>query len=124
MAEVEKKTKLARTLRRKATEAGTVLGQTLRARTLAGLKFRRQVPLGPYTVDFLCASMRLVVELDGDVHAFQVDPDAKRQDWLESQGFQVLRFWNSEVLSNLDGVVETIIRNYRNRLNDPPETWT
>ena len=73
-------------------------------------KFKRQEPIGPYIVDFVCYDARLVVELDGGQHADQLDYDAKRTSWLESQGFAVLRFWNNEVTENLEGVLQLVLQ--------------
>jgi very-short-patch-repair endonuclease len=87
--------KQARSLRRTAPTQERRLWQILRGRQLDGLKFRRQVPLGPYVVDFLCLHYRLIVEADGPFH----DPerDAQRDAWLTHQGFKVLRLSNSEI---------------------------
>jgi very-short-patch-repair endonuclease len=73
------------------------------------LKFRRQVTIGPYVVDFCCESARLIVELDGGQHATQQEQDAKRTEALEAQGYLVLRFWNNEVLQNIGGVLQSIV---------------
>lgn len=85
----------ARTLRRTSSVTEDLLWRLLRNRKLEGLKFRRQVPIGPYVLDFLCLRHRLVVEADGPFH----DPehDAQRDAWLVSKGFRVLRFTNSEI---------------------------
>jgi very-short-patch-repair endonuclease len=72
-----------------------------------GYKFRRQQPIGNYIVDFVCLEKRLIVELDGGQHA-ESDYDAKRDAWLSEQGFSVLRFWNNDVLKNVEGVTERI----------------
>lgn len=93
----------ARNLRHNSTDAETKLWSRLRNRQLAGAKLRRQVPLGPYIADFLCADARLIVELDGGQHTTEVD--AVRTAWLEAQGFRVIRFWNNDVLSNVEGVL-------------------
>ena len=87
--------KQARTLRRRSSVTEDLLWQMLRNRKFEGLKFRRQVPMGPYVLDFLCLRHRLVVEAGGPFH----DPehDAKRDAWLASQGFKVLRFTNSQI---------------------------
>ena len=98
----------ARRLRKNPTEAEKRLWSVLRKRGLEGARFRRQAPLGRYIVDFLCLDARLVVEVDGGQHAIEAARDAERTRWLESQGFRVLRFWNDEVLQNLDGVAEVI----------------
>ena len=73
-------------------------------------KFRRQVPIGPYVVDFFCPDGELVVELDGGQHAADTERDDKRTRWLESEGYRVLRFWNNDVLGNTYGVLDAIAR--------------
>ena len=98
----------ARKLRGNPTEAETRLWSRLRRKQLDGHRFRRQVPIGPYIVDFLCLSARFVVEVDGGQHATEAHRDAKRTAWLESQGFRVGRLWNNDVLGNTDAVVEAI----------------
>ena len=100
--------KRARTLHTRSTDAESLLWQHLRNRQLAGLKFRRQYPLGSYIVDFVCMECRLIVELDGGQHAIQSGADTKRDAWLSGQGFVVLRFWNNEVLGNLESVLDAI----------------
>ena len=97
-----------RALRANQTEAETRLWLGLRDRRLGGAKFRRQVPVGPYVADFACYTARLIVELDGGQHAENAEADALRTDWLEAQGFRVLRFWNNDVMANIDGVLERI----------------
>ena len=75
---------------------------------MAGAKFRRQVPIGPFIADFLCKELSIIVEADGGQHSDQEAYDARRTAWLESQGYRVLRFWNNEVLENIEGVLEVI----------------
>jgi very-short-patch-repair endonuclease len=99
----------ARELRNNPTDAERVLWGQLRLWQLDGYKFRRQQPLGRYIVDFVCLEKRVVVEVDGGQHGDQVD--AHRDNWLREQGFVVLRFWNNEVLKNMDAVREVILRN-------------
>ena len=106
----------ARRLRANMTEAERKLWSLLRRKQLQGFRFRRQVPLGRYVADFACMSAQLVVELDGGQHAERSEHDARRTAWLESVGYRVLRFWNGEVFTNADGVLETI----RLALLDPP----
>ena len=101
-------TERARVLRKSPTEAEHALWGHLRMRQLEGHKFRRQQAIGRYIVDFACLEKRLLVELDGGGHAEQVASDAKRTMWLEAQGFRVLRFWNHEVLQNMQAVTEAI----------------
>ena len=99
----------ARALRANQTEAETRLWQSLRDRQLAGAKFRRQTPVGPYIADFVCLAAKLIVELDGGQHAENAEADAVRTAWLEGRGFRVLRFWNNDVLVNTEGVLEEIL---------------
>src|SRR5215213_8782374 len=102
------RTATARRLRRNQTDAERTLWFRLRDRRLGGLKFRRQVPIDHYVVDFCCESARLIVELDGGQHAEQVEKDKARAAALEARGYLVLRFWNNEVLQNTHGVLEVI----------------
>ena len=81
----------------------------LRSRQLAGLKFRRQVPIGGYIADFVCLYPRVIVECDGDQHADSVYDEA-RDAWFRSQGFRVFRFWNKESLEETEGVLETLLQ--------------
>ena len=101
-------TQLARVLRKRPTDAEQALWNRLRNRQLEGFKFRRQHPIGRYIVDFVNLENCLVVELDGGQHAFRTDQDAKRDHWLWTEGYRVIRFWNAEVLENLAGVLEAI----------------
>ncbi|MGH6726414.1 MAG: endonuclease domain-containing protein [Pseudolabrys sp.] len=103
----------ARKLRHSQTDAERALWFRLRDRRLNGLKFRRQMPIKSYIVDFCCESARLIIELDGGQHAVPSPGEARRTTELEAFGFLVLRFWNNEVLSNIDGVVETIVATAR-----------
>jgi very-short-patch-repair endonuclease len=102
----------ARELRNNPTDAERTLWGQLRLWQLDGYKFRRQQPLGRYIVDFVCLEKRVVVEVDGGQHGDQVD--AERDNWLRDEGFVVLRFWNNEVLQNMDAVREVILRNLQN----------
>jgi len=104
----KKPTKRAKRLRRDSTNVERKLWRCLRDRGVDGAKFRRQHPIGRYVVDFACVEAGLVVELDGGQHAERQGYDADRTIYLESQGFQVIRFWNNEVLENLEGVKTTI----------------
>ena len=97
----------AKTLRQSMTDAEQRLWYRLRAHRLSGASFRRQFPIGRYIVDFVCLDARVIVELDGGQHADSIK-DAARDGWLRSQGSKVLRFWNNDVLSNTNGVVQTI----------------
>ena len=103
------KTRFAGRRRKNSTVAETRLWKYLRSRSLGGFKFVRQEPIGPYFVDFVCREKRLVVEVDGGQHA-QSEHDAIRDRWLVEHRFRVLRFWNNEVLGNIEGVWETILK--------------
>src|SRR5262245_14031426 len=94
----------ARALRRAMTDAERKLWFALRDRRLEGTKFRRQVPIGPYIADFVYFESRMVIEVDGGQHADSAH-DAKRDRWFEANRFRVLRFWNNDVLSNIEGVL-------------------
>ncbi len=96
----------ARLLRSNMTEAERKIWYRFRAHRLGGYSFKRQMPVGPYIVDFVCLQARLIVEIDGGQHG--TGRDAARHDWLAKQNFRVLRFWNNDVHSNLDGVMQTI----------------
>ena len=98
----------ARKLRSRLTDAEKKLWQHIRYRQLKGFKFRRQAPIGRYIVDFVCFEKQVIIELDGGQHAAQQDYDHSRSEWLQSQGFKVLRFWNNDVMNNIDGIKEVI----------------
>jgi very-short-patch-repair endonuclease len=95
-------------LRRNSTNAERKLWSILRNRALQSFKFRRQQPLGPFIVDFVCLERRLILEVDGGQHAEEASRDAQRTKWLEEQNFRVLRFWNNDVLGNPEGVAQQI----------------
>jgi very-short-patch-repair endonuclease len=95
-------------LRQNMTDAETLLWRYLRAHRLHGAKFRRQQPIGPYIVDYVHFEARLIVEADGGQHN-DSHRDTRRDEWLSSQGFRVLRFWNNEILSNPESVLEQIL---------------
>ncbi len=105
----------AKELRSNLTDAERLLWHRLRSRRLAGFKFRRQVSIGPYVVDFVCWSAQLIVEADGGQHSTRTEYDRRRDAYLRRQGFSVLRFWNNEVLGNIEGVLEVVIRELRGR---------
>jgi very-short-patch-repair endonuclease len=106
-------THLARKLRKESTEAERLLWGHLRRKSLYGLKFRRQEQIGDYIVDFVCYENKLIIELDGGHHnQDEVKAiDEKRQRWLSSQGFNVIRFWNNDVMKNMEGVLQIIKEN-------------
>ena len=110
-------TKRARELRKNQTEAERTLWKHLRLRQFGAHKFRRQAPIGPYIVDFVCFENGLVIELDGGQHSEQVLYDSERTKWLESQGFHVLRFWNGQVLNETEAVKAAILEGLEHRTN-------
>ena len=103
----------ARQLRRDQTDAEGKLWYLLRNRNLASRKFKRQVPIGRFIADFACLELKLIIEADGGQHADQQDYDEARTAWLESEGWRVLRFWNRDILTNIDGVAEAILEAIR-----------
>jgi len=105
-------TRVARQLRRQPTDAENLLWSRLRRGQL-GRRFTRQFPIGNAVVDFACRSARLVVELDGGQHDLAAAADAERTRMIEAHGYSVLRYWNSDVMGNLDGVLEDILRQLR-----------
>ena len=111
---------LARRLRKEPTRAERKIWSRLRDRRFLGLKFKRQVPIDRFVVDFACLEANLIVELDGGQHAEQVLADAGRTQVLESLGYLVLRFWNNDVLTNIDGVLEFIALTIKPETLEPP----
>ena len=97
-------TRRARELRRDISRAERKVWELLRDRRLTGVKFRRQHPIGPYFADFACISRKLVIEIDGDHHAFQVEADGRRTAAMEREGWRVLRFWANYVVQNPEGI--------------------
>ena len=97
----------ARALRHRETKAEQIMWSWLRDNKIDGVKFRRQQPIGKYIVDFVSFKKKLIIEIDGGQHSFEVNKteDEARKQWLEDQGFHVIRFWNNEVSSNLEGVI-------------------
>jgi very-short-patch-repair endonuclease len=100
----------SRELRINQTPAETQLWRGLRNRKLGGYKFRRQAVIGDWIVDFLCCDVKLIIEIDGDTHAGRECYDAKRTEWLEAQGFLVIRFTNKDVSEALEAVLEEILK--------------
>jgi len=109
----ERLIKFAKSMRRQPTNAEAIIWATLRGARMQGFKFKRQQPIGAYIVDFVCFECGLVVEIDGGQHAEDVSADQHRSNWLQSQGFRILRFWNNEVIERRDDVLESIIRALR-----------
>jgi adenine-specific DNA-methyltransferase len=110
---------LAQQLRRRATDAERLLWQHLRARRLGGFKFRRQMVIEPYVVDFACLEARLVIEADGGQHEEQLTRDQYRTAFLQARGYRVLRFWNHEILTQTQAVLEHI---HHHLINSPHPT--
>ncbi|QNK01998.1 endonuclease domain-containing protein [Dyella telluris] len=106
-------------LRQNMTEAEQLLWRHLRAHRTCDQKFRRQQPIGPYIVDFVHFGARLVIEADGGQHNGSAD-DAVRDAWLKSQGFTVLRFWNNDILQNIEAVLEAILIELAKSIPSPP----
>ena len=98
----------ARALRKNKTDAERLLWKHLRNRQLLGCKFRRQVPIGPYIADFVCVSLKLIVEVDGSQHMSNINYDNTRTQHFENHGFQVVRFWNNDVLAQHSAVLESL----------------
>ena len=99
----------ARKMRAQPTPAENLLWKQLRNRRFLGHKFRRQVPIGQYIVDFLCEDEAIIIELDGGQHADAIPYDQQRTLWLESRGFRVLRVWNHDVMGNIEAVLEQLL---------------
>ncbi len=98
----------ARELRRDSSKPERICWELLRDRRIGGVKFRRQHPIGPCFADFACLSMKLVIEIDGEHHAYQRDRDAARTAAMEREGWRVLRFWANEVVENPEGIWSAI----------------
>ncbi|MFI4919790.1 MAG: endonuclease domain-containing protein [Legionellales bacterium] len=98
----------AKTLRQQSTLTEIKLWGSLRGRRFFGLKFRRQYPLGPYVVDFICIEKKLIIEIDGSQHMEQTEYDAHRTNYLNNLGYNVVRFWNHDVFNQIDLVKEQI----------------
>ena len=103
----------SRDLRKNLTDAEQKLWQKLRNKQINDHKFRRQFVFGNYIVDFICLDKRLIVEVDGGQHMENVDYDLQRDEWLKSQNFKILRFWNNQVLNEIDSVLEVIENNLK-----------
>jgi very-short-patch-repair endonuclease len=103
----KRRTPVARRLRRDATDVEAQLWQRLRNRQIEGAKFRRQLPIGRYVVDFACVEAQLVIELDGGQHADSAT-DPERTRFIEAAGYTVIRFWNNDLAENIGGVLEQI----------------
>jgi very-short-patch-repair endonuclease len=109
----------ARSLRRDMTEAEKKLWSVLRDNGVAGFAFRRQVPIGAFIADFVCQKAKIIIEVDGGQHDRSSEQELARTAFLNSEGYRVLRFWNNEVMANLDGVYESIVGALA-RVSPPP----
>jgi very-short-patch-repair endonuclease len=103
-----KRVRFARRLRQNMTDAETRLWQKLRGRRFRGYKFRRQMPIEGYIADFACVEAKLIIEVDGGQHGIKVETDDTRSATIATAGYLVIRFWNSEVLTNTEGVLDEI----------------
>ncbi|MBI5408094.1 MAG: endonuclease domain-containing protein [Nitrospirae bacterium] len=112
-------TKLAKNLRKQTTDTEQVLWKYLRAKRMYGFKFKRQQPIGKYIVAFVCFERKIIIELDGGQHTQpeQIRKDRERDRWFEQQGYEVLRYWDNEVLKNTREVLEVI---WEKCLKHPP----
>ena len=112
----------ARRLRHATNDAEKRLWRHLRRLTLQGSHFRRQVPIGPYVVDFACLAAQVLIELDGSQHGKDANKlrDQTRTRWLQKEGYRVLRLWNNEIVGNIDGVMERIYTELYGSLNAEP----
>ena len=99
-----------RVLRKRSTDAESLLWFHLRNRNFSGYKFRRQHPLGRYVVDFFCEEKEIVVEVAGSQHAEVTADSLERDRWLKMKGYRVLRFWNNQILNETDAVLEVILQ--------------
>jgi len=98
----------SRELRHDGSRAEKICWHLIRDRRNSGVKFRRQHPIGPYFADFACVSKKIVIEIDGEHHAFQVEADAHRTAAMEREGWRVIRFWANEVVQNPEGIWASI----------------
>jgi very-short-patch-repair endonuclease len=99
----------ARRLRATPTAAELRLWRHLRQKQLEGFRFRRQVPIGPYIADFACIERSLIIEVDGGQHSWNEAADDRRTEWLNAHGWQVVRYWNNEVMENIEGVLTHLV---------------
>lgn len=107
---------LAKVLRKNQTPQEQKLWQLLRNRQTLGYKFKRQYPMGDYIVDFVCREKKLVIEIDGGQHNIieTISKDNQRSEFIKQRGFKIIRFWNTEIDNNIEGVYQTIINNLQN----------
>ena len=110
----------SRELRKNATDAERLLWQYLRNRQLGGIRFNSQVPIGPFICDFVARTPKLIVEVDGGQHLARATEDTRRTIFLEDRGYRVIRFWNNDVLANVEGVLSMIEEALRDRPSPNP----
>ena len=110
----------ARDLRKNATRAELTLWDQLRNRQVRGVRFNFQRPIGPYICDFVARTPKLIVEVDGGQHALNVETDARRTAFLKMRGYRLIRFWNNDVLENIEGVVAAIEQALADRPSPTP----
>ncbi len=116
-------TALARANRKDPTPAESAIwNKVLRTRQLSGYKFLRQKPIGEYIIDFYCSELKLVIEVDGDSHAVTLEYDLERTRCLNALGLQLVRYANHEIMRNIDGVYDDLIRRIGNRLSEDYKT--
>lgn len=110
MIKINSQTEKSRQLRKNMTSQERKLWSIIRERRFFGCRFRRQFPIGSYIVDFVCREKKIIIEIDGGQHNEKqnIEYDNKRTEFLKSEGFQVIRFWNNDVDSNMDGVYERL----------------
>jgi very-short-patch-repair endonuclease len=113
-------TRRSRELRNNATFAERKLWQHIRNRQLAGVRFNRQVPIGPFICDFAARTAKIIIELDGGQHAVTSAEDERRTRFLMSKGYRVLRFWNNEIVENIEGVLTVILTTLSDRPSPNP----
>jgi very-short-patch-repair endonuclease len=116
-------TPFAKQLRKRPTDAEDLLWRHLQRRQIEGFKFRRQQPIGKFIVDFVCLTKKIVIEIDGGQHAVYKESDNIRDAWLKANGFSVLRFWNTALFENLEGVLETIRNVLLSPSLNPSRQW-
>ena len=110
--------RFAKSMRRQPTDAEAAMWKMLRGGRILGHKFKRQQPIGDYIVDFVCFERRLVIEIDGGQHSESADRERSR--WLRAKGFAILRFWNNDVLSQPEGIFDSISRALRDNPSPQP----
>jgi very-short-patch-repair endonuclease len=110
----------SRELRNNATPAERRLWQHLRNRQICGTRFNRQVPIGPFICDFAARTPKLIIELDGGQHVVRTAEDERRTRFLASRGYRVLRFWNNDVLGNVEGVLQVVEEVLKDRPSPGP----